>query len=576
VTSPDSLVEPRNVSEFLAERARLSPAAPAVLSLHGSGWRATSFAELDARADAIAHGLADLGLAAGDRTALLVPPGRDLVATVFALFRLGAVPVVADPGRGAAELARSLARVRPRAMIGAPAAHLLRTLHAGELESIAIAVGTGGGWLPGVPKLDAIARSSRGRFEPFETAPDAEAAILFTSGSTGPAKGVRYTHENFQAQVESLRALYGFREGEIDLACFPLFALFAPALGMACAFPKLDPRRPGSCDPEQIVRAAEEAHATTTFGSPAIWRRVVPWARERGLRLTTLRRVLVAGAPVSPELVEGLLAILPEGAEVHTPYGQTEALPLASISGAEILERRAEIEGGFGNCVGRPAPGVELAVLRVTDEPIARWSNDLRLPTRSVGEICARGGVVTRGYAEDVAATAAAKIDACEPASISSFSLHARPPAADRAGPWHRTGDLGYFDDGGMLWFCGRKSHRLETERGFVAPVPIENVLNRHPRVRRTALIGVGPPGREIPAVVVEPRAGDVPRGRSERERFAREVLDRLAERRPDAPPPAPGPIEHVLFHKAFPVDARHNAKIRSEDLKVWAEAQLR
>ncbi|MFN0009460.1 MAG: fatty acid CoA ligase family protein [Planctomycetota bacterium] len=555
MTLPDTTVEPRNVAAFLAERARLSPTASAVLAPRAAGWRTTSFAELDARADAIAHGLAELGLAAGERTALLLPPGPELVAAVFALFRLGAVPVVADPGRGATELARSLARVRPRAFLGTPAAHLFRKLHERELGSVEIALATGRGWLPGVTKLDAIARPSLGRFEPVEPGAGAEAAILFTSGSTGPAKGVVYTHAHFLAQLESLRALYGFAEGEIDLACFPLFALFAPALGMACAFPKLDPRRPGDCDPAEIVRAADQTRATTTFGSPAIWRRVVPWARERGVRLATVRRVLVAGAPVPPELVEGLLAILPDGAQVHTPYGQTEALPLASISGAEILARRGKIEGGFGHCVGRPAPGIELAVLRVEDGPIARWSDDLRLPVRSVGELAARGAVVTCAYAEDPDATAAAKIGSGSTA-------------------WHRTGDLGYFDDEGMLWFCGRKSHRLETERGLVAPVPAENLLNRHPRVARTALVGLGARGREVPVAVVEPKAGEMPRSRAERERFGREVIEQLARRLPDAPPRGPGPIERVLFHKSFPVDARHNAKIRSEELRRWAEEQ--
>jgi acyl-CoA synthetase (AMP-forming)/AMP-acid ligase II len=556
-SSPLAARPAANVADFLAARARTTPQGTAVLETAGSAWERTSFSELDARADAIAHGLADLGLAHGDRVALFVRPGLDLVAAVFALFRLGAVPVVADPGRGSAELARSIARVRPRAMIGVPAAHLLRKLHARELGSIELNVAVGRGWLPGVPRLDAIAKPSRGRFDAFEPADDAEAAILFTSGSTGPAKGVVYVHANFRAQIEALRALYGFREGEIDLACFPLFALFAPALGMACAFPRIDPRRPGDCDPAEVLSDAEASGATTTFGSPAIWRRVVPWARARGLRLSTLRRVLVAGAPVPPDLVEGLLAILPDGAEVHTPYGQTEALPLASISGAEILARRDAIAGGWGNCVGRSAPGVEIAVIRATDDPIPRWSDDLRLGDGEVGELCARGGVVTAAYAEDAPATAAAKILV--------------PGAPARS--WHRTGDLGYRD-GGLLWFCGRKSHRLETERGLVAPVPVENLLNRHPHVARSALVGVGPRGHETPVAVVEPRSGAMPRGRAARARLADEVLALLGARRADAPPPAPGPVARVLFHRAFPVDARHNAKIRSEELKRWAEEQ--
>jgi olefin beta-lactone synthetase len=562
VTASGPSLVPRSVSGILAERARSTPLGRATIDSAGLAWRETTFAELDSRCDAIAHGLSDLGLRPGDRAALLVPPGREFVAAAFALFRLGAIPVVADPGMGALALARSLGRAKPRALIGSPAAHVLHAVRSRELSSIRISVSSGKRRLPGLPTLESIAVPSRGVFRPTEPAPDDEAAVLFTSGSTGPAKGVVYAHANFLAQLESLRALYAFAEGEVDLACFPLFALFAPALGMACAFPKLDPRRPGRCDPAGIVRAARETGATSTFGSPAIWRRVVPWALERGEKLPSLRRALVAGAPVEPALVEGLRAILAHGADVHTPYGQTEALPLASISGAEILARRARIEGGAGNCVGRPAPGIEIAVIAVGDRPIARWSEDLRLPRGELGEICARGPVVTRSYADDPDATAAAKIP--DGASI-------------RHGPgWHRTGDLGYFDEEGLLWFCGRKSHRLETERGLLAPVPTENVLNRHPRVARTALVGVGPRGRERAALVVEPVSGAMPRGKAARERFAVEVRELLARRRPDSPPRGPDALETVLFKSSFPVDARHNAKIRSEELKRWAEKRLR
>ncbi len=195
-------------------------------------------------------------------------------------------------------------------------------------------------------------------------------------------------------------------------------------------------------------------------------------------------------------------------------------------------------------------------MIAVRDEPIAKWSEDLRRAPLEIGEICARGAVVTRDYAGDSQATAAAKIEG-------------------GAGPWHRTGDLGYFDAEGLLWFCGRKSHRLETERGLLAPVPTENVLNRHPRVVRTALVGVGPRGREEPALVVEPAAGAMPRGRRACDRFRGELTDLLASRRTDSPPCAPERLAAVLFRSSFPVDARHNAKIRSEELKAWAEARL-
>lgn len=548
-----------DVSSHLAERARRSPGATAIIEPAGSGWRATSFAELEAHCEAIARGLCGIGLGPGERAALLIPPGSEFVATVFALFRLGAVPVLADPGMGASALARCIGRSKARALIGTPAAHLFRALHARETSSITLSITAGRRRLPGLPSLETLAARSKGPLPPSSRDPGAEAAVLFTSGSTGPAKGVVYAHANFEAQIASLRALHGFEEGEVDLACFPLFALFAPAFGMACAFPRLDASRPGKCDPAEIVRAARETSATTTFGSPAIWRRVVPWAAARGERLPALRRALVAGAPVAPDLVDGLRAVLAAGGEVHTPYGQTEALPLASISGTEILERRSRIEGGHGICVGKAVPGIELAIVLVTDDPLPRWSRDLVLPPGApseIGEICASGPVVTRSYADDPLATAAAKID-------------------DGGRLWHRTGDLGYFDGDGRLWFCGRKSHRLETGDGLVPPVPTENVLNRHPRVARTALVGLGRRGSEQAAIVVEPVAGAMPRGRGSRSEFASELKELLRSRRADSPPRAPASVGPVLFKRTFPVDARHNAKIRSEELKRWAEKKL-
>jgi acyl-CoA synthetase (AMP-forming)/AMP-acid ligase II len=545
-----------NVAAHLARTAAARPELAAVVEPSGRGWRTTRYAELDERSRRIAAGLAEAGLARGDRAAVFVRPGADLVAIVYALFTLGASPVIVDPGLGRRAVARCLASVGPRALIGAPAAQGLLGLSRRTLPSLALSVVVGPRWYGRKPTLARIERASPRRGDPEPTRAHEEAAVLFTSGSTGPAKGVVYAHRTFEAQVRALRYLYGFEAGEVDLACFPSFALFGPALGMTSVFPEMDFLRPARCDPEQIVRAAEENEATTTFGSPAIWSRVAPWCRERGAKLPRLRRVLVAGAPVRPALVEELRAMLAEGADVHTPYGATECLPLASISGVELLARRLRAEGGAGSCLGRAAPGVEIAIIPVGDEAIPEWSEELRLPPRELGEICARGAVVTQEYASDAEATERAKI-------------------RDGDAVWHRTGDVGYVDEEGLLWFCGRKSHRLETDRGLLMPVPAENVLDRHPRVARTALVGLGPRGRERPALVVEPRAGAMPRGRAARERFASEIQALLSHRLPESPPRAPEELSAVLFRSSFPVDARHNAKVRSEELKRWAEQEL-
>ena len=545
-----------NVASHLARAAARSPTETAVIEPRGRDWRATTWIDLADRSRRVAAGLSDAGIARGDRVAVFVRPGADLVAIVYALFSIGAAPVLVDPGMGRRAVARCLANVAPKALIGVPAAHALLGFSRRAVPSISIAILVGPRWFGARRTLAAIERASPRPAEPEPVALDDEAAILFTSGSTGPAKGVVYTHGVFEAQVRALGALYAFQPKEIDLACFPSFALFGPAFGMTTVFPDMDFLRPSRCDPSRIVAAAAEHGATTTFGSPAIWRRVVPWCLEHRVTLPRLRRVLVAGAPVAPALVDGLRSILGRDAQVHTPYGATEALPLASISGADVLDRRLRADGGAGNCVGRAAPGVEIAIVPLREEPIAVMTPRLRLPAGALGEICARGPVVTRAYANDPEANVRSKI-------------------RDGDTVWHRTGDAGYFDHEGLLWFCGRKAHRLETESGTFLPVPSENLLNRHPRVARTALVGVGPRGSERPALVVEPLPGAMPHGASERARFANEIIALLSQRLPDSLPGAPHELSAVLFKSHFPVDPRHNAKIRSEELKKWAEQEL-
>ena len=544
---------PANVAAYLPARALRTPDEVAVIAPRTpgrpeAGWDRTTWAELDARCDALAHGLSAAGLRRGDRTCLFVRPCADWVALVYALYKLAAVPVLIDPGMGRKNLVACVERMRPRGFIGVPLAHALRLASPRAFRSVELAVTVGRPKLWGGPALEALADRSAGRFELADTGSDDQAAILFTSGSTGPPKGVAYTHGMFAAQVEALRALYRVEPGGVDLACFPLFALFGAALEQATVLPDMDFARPATCDPERIAAALTEHRVTQTFGSPAIWRRVVPWCRARGLRFEHLERLMIAGAPVEPRLVEACRELLPNG-DVHTPYGATESLPVASISGAEILARRKQIEGGAGNCVGRPVPGVDVRLIELTDEPLASWSEAREVAPGELGEICVRGPQVTRAYEEDPEATRRAKI-------------------RDGAEVWHRIGDVGRFDEEGYLWFTGRKSHRLETAEGLLRPVGLETVFNLHEHVRRSALVGVGPRGAERPVLVVEPEAS-VPRDKRLRAKLAQDIL------RTGLWFPPCSRVEQVLFHDRLPVDVRHNAKLRREQLKAWAERML-
>lgn len=521
--------------------AGAEPGRTAVVDPDG---RRTSYAALETRVRRIAAGLAELGLARGERALVFVPPGSALVALFHALLRLGAVPVVIDPGMGRRALLDCVRRVRARALVGVPRAHLARALFPDAFRTVelAVTVGRRAGW----PGTTLAALEGRRGEEPALPAPRPEdaAAILFTSGSTGPAKGVSYTHGMLAAQAALLERLYALEPGEVDLACFPLFALFDHALGMTSVFPPLDASHPARCDPAAIHAALERERATFAFGSPAIWTRVLAWSLRRGARASTLRRLTVAGAPVAPRLLHGLGELLPPGGEVHTPYGATEALPVTSLSGAELRAGLdARCERGEGTCVGRPVPGVLVRLVRITDEPL-----DALAPCSDgeAGEICVRGPIVTPGYALDEGATRAARI-----------------PGAPGEAAWHRMGDVGRFDSDGRLWLLGRKSHRLETADGAFLPVPLENVCNTVAGVRQSALVGVGARGGERACLVVELEPGA-------RRRAVRHALERRA-READVGPPLAG----VLFRRSFPVDVRHNAKIKRGELKRWAERKL-
>jgi acyl-CoA synthetase (AMP-forming)/AMP-acid ligase II len=380
-----------------------------------------------------------------------------------------------------------------------------------------------------------------------EVAADEMAAILFTSGSTGPPKGAVYTHGMFAAQVRLLKETFGLEPGEIDLCTFPLFALFAPALGWSAILPEMDFTRPGSVEPAKIFGPIKRWGVTNLFGSPALLERVA--LAGEGKTLPTLRRVITAGAPVRPNILEAFSRMLAGGAPIHTPYGATEALPVSSIASQEILsETRNSTAEGKGNCVGKPVASMKVRIIKISDEPITKWGDELMAPPGEVGEIVVQGPVVSREYWERPEQTALAKI-------------------ADGERFWHRMGDVGYFDPQGRLWMCGRKSHRVILKDRTLFTIPCEGVFNVHPKVRRTALVGVSRRCGVEPVLCVEPRP-KVPA--SEHKRIAADLLELGAKHEHTRL------IQTILFHPSFPVDIRHNAKIFREQLAEWAARRVK
>lgn len=533
-----------NVARFLPEQARARPTACAVLAPVGDdpaapgriAYVARTFAELDAEADAAARLFAARGIQRGTRVLLLVTPGLDLLRCVFGLFKLGAVPVLIDPGMGVKNFLACVRRSEPAALVGIAKAHWLALIFRGSLATAKIRVRVGdAAW-----ERELAAYKQSEAFAMAQTRADDLAAILFTSGSTGAPKGVCYEQAFFEAQVRLIRDRYGIEPGEIDLPMLPVFALFNPAMGMTTVVPEINPSRPAACNPARLVQAIQQNNVTNSFGSPALWALVTRHCEATGQTLPSLRRVLAAGAPVHPTLLRRLKKILPNGT-VHIPYGATEALPVSSISLDEVLnETWALTEQGRGSCVGTLFPGVEVRILPLRDGPIANFSEAPELPVGEIGEIVVRGPSVTRAYDRLPEATAKAKIPAED--------------AQDPAAVWHRMGDLGYRDAKGRLWFCGRVAERVETAAGIYYTDCVEGVFNQHPLVARTALIGLGARPRQESALVVEPILGQFPRNAAAREKFIAELQALAVAGMP--------PLAWIFFRKTLPVDVRHNAKI--------------
>jgi len=546
-----------NIAAFLPQMARERPDVPAIWCPVGrdrSGavqYVHETYADLDARSDAIARGLVAMGITRGTRTVLMVPPSPDFFALTFALFKAGIVPVMVDPGMGTANLKMCLAEARPEAFIGIPKAHAARVILGWGRGSVKKLVTVGSRWFWGGRTLAQVQESGTKEIGSAlaDTAADEVAAILFTSGSTGVPKGAIYHHGNFVAQVDLIRDAFGIEPGEIDLPTFPLFALFDPALGMTTVVPDMDFTRPGSVDPTKLVAAIEKFSVTNVFGSPAVIRRLGRWGEGNDTRLPSLRRVISAGAPMPPAVLASFCELLGDGVQVFTPYGATEALPVSVVGSDQVLgQARPITEAGGGVCIGAPLPANDVRIIEITDEPLETWDEVRELPVGEVGEIVVKGPTVTKAYFGRDASTKLAKI------------------RDSSGGLWHRMGDIGRLDESGDLWFWGRKSHRVQAAHGVMFTVPCEAVFDTHPDVLRTALVGVPSDTAERPVLCVELEEDTAA---SEQSRIRTDLLA-IAQQHEHT-----RTIEELLFHPAFPVDIRHNAKIFREKLRVWAAKKL-
>ncbi len=537
-----------NLALLLRRHAQERPGALAVktpLSLGPSGEVAhatLTFAELDRRTDAAARLFRASGIGRGARVLLALRPGEQLLTGFHGLLKAGAVPIAIDPGMGWRAALACVERSRPDALLGIRKACWLSRLPLRTFRTLRTRLDVeSGDWARTLAAADSPVP---GRIEP--AGEDDLAAIAFTSGSTGSPKGVRLTHGMLGAQVGLVRRLYGMGPGDIDFPLLAAFSVLNPALGQATVTPRLDPARPGAADPRVLLRTMAREGVTSAFGSPTLWDLVARAAERQDARLPALRLILTAGAPVPPGLLARLRRLAPNAA-IHTPYGATECLPVATLEAGEILRETGDgARAGRGTCVGKPAPGVEVRILRATDGPMASLEAAEACAPGEVGEVAVTGPTVTREYDGLPEATRLAKV-------------------RDASGrTWHRMGDLGALDAKGRLWFHGRKAELVRDTAGALTTESVEPAFADHPKVRRCALVGLGAPGRQRPVLVVEPRefpSRDVEAANLAAELRAHAGMNPLSTR-----------VRAVVFQRALPVDRRHNAKVHRLALaRHWA-----
>jgi acyl-CoA synthetase (AMP-forming)/AMP-acid ligase II len=540
-----------NIADTLPNIAKLYPDRNGLVCKTAKGNRSWTFKEMDFISNWFAIRLSGLGITKGDRVILMVKPSIEFITLTFALFKMGAVIILIDPGMGYKNLLKCIGKVKPDAFIGIMKAQIFKLLFPKPFKTVktSICVGSLFNIFTHCLSADEAVKSELygTDFVTEQMQADDLAAILFTTGSTGPPKGVRYEHSVFQAQLKLIHEYYEIGPKDIDQPAFPLFALFSTALGACSVIPEMNPAKPAQVDPAKFIKSILDNNVTYSFGSPAIWNVVSKYCQKQNITLPSIKKVLMAGAPVPGDLLQRMSSILGKDAEIHTPYGATESLPITSMTGTEILsETWAETRKGRGVCVGKVLPGIEIQIIKTSDEPIEYYNDGLQVPMYGIGEIIVRGSVVTRAYDSNDDENKLAKIQ-------------------DEKGFWHRMGDLGYFDEQGRLWFCGRKGHRVTTNTGTMYTVCCEAIINEHPEVFRSALVGIGQKGKQLPVIIVELH---------DKTRDKRSLILELEELAQNND--LTKMITHFLIHSGFPVDIRHNAKIFREKLSIWAEDELK
>lgn len=503
-----------------------------------------SYRQLSDDAESIAIGLRELGIVEKTRTVFMAPPSYEACALYVALTRVGATIVMIDPSVGYRNVGERLRRLQPEVFVGIPITHVARVVFGWgpRFPKRAIVVGKGS-FFPGAHTVGSLRRQAAAQPQRAAVGPDDPMTVLYTTGSTGPAKPALYTHRNFCGVFRIVHESWGFDPANrvaVDMAVFPAFFIVGLSMGGTVVVPPIDfvRQKPATTDSAAVLEVINDCGVRSLFGSPVLLENLARHAIEHGLTAPSLERVIGGGAPITGPAMQALTQLMPNG-EVFANYGATEALPTTAHSARETLnDTWAKTVAGRGICVGRPFSGVELQIAKIQDDVATDFEP---VGPGEIGEILVRSPHIGSQYLDDPESTRKNKI-----------------------GAWHRIGDAGYLDEQDRLWVVGRVSQRVRGERGPLFSLLCEPVFDAHPNVRRSGLVGVPDGASEKAVICVEAMPGvDTSPLRDE----LLELASRHAVTRD---------VAEVLFIDRLPVDPRHNSKIERPKLARWARAALR
>lgn len=560
-----------NLADVVLRVAREDPERIAVIDLDGwegygtRRYKSHTYAELSADVESVAVGLREMGIAELTRVVCMSPPSYETCVMGVALTRVGALSIWIDPAVGYRNVAERLRRVRPEAFLGNALAHLGRiTFGWGprDLRKLVLTespllpggrIITGFPPFPGAHSIRSLRKPAPAVPKPPGVGPDDPCAVLYTTGSTGPAKPALYLHRNFCQLFRNAHHSWGWDQGSevpVDMAVFPAFLFIPISAGGTMVVPPIDFARqgPAQVDPAALIQVINDCQVKSFFAAPILIENLAREALARNLTMSSLKRVIGAGAPITGPVERMLMAVMGPDGELAANYGATEAMPSTELGSREHLDGLWDLtEQGAGVCVGYALPGVELKIIGIVDGAIDSIEGAAELPAGHIGEILVRGKHVSPEYYLDPDSTRKNKV-------------------RDPEGNWHRFGDVGYLDAQARLWVCGRVSQRVKAQSGNVFPLQVEPLFDAHPKVRRSGLVGVPGPAGELPVLCVEVES-DLDKG--ELAELRGELLARAAESE------VADTIHAILFKDSLPVDPRHNSKIERGRLAKWAARRL-